>query len=294
MGKKLFDSTRNGFYRENIQDFDIVFKDSTESMGLSHYHPYFELCYVQKGQCRIFVEHKLFWVNAGQLVILPPSTLHRSQYEYKEPAQRINVSFTKDFAQNALGQDADFLQKTLTLGKMSFNEEQRILFEDVLKRLLEENDKNDAFSSIYKHGLLLTLFALIGRNGTNLKKEELIDPTTASVQNAAKYIFENYDRAVTLQKASEVAGMCDTYFSKKFLEITGYGFKEYLTNVRIKKSQEMLLNGQLTITQIALSCGFSDANYFGDAFKKYAGCSPREFRKQIQKRQTRKQTATGK
>ncbi len=284
MGKKVFDSTRNGFYRENIQDFDIVFKDSAESMGLSHYHPYFELCYVQKGQCRIFVEHKLFMVSAGQLVILPPSTLHRSQYEYKEPAQRINVSFTQDFAQKALGKDSLFLEKTLTLGKMSFNEAQCLLFEDVLKRLLEENSKEDAFSSIYKHGLLLTLFAIIGRNGTNLKKEELIDPTTASVQNAAKYIFENYDKPVTLQSASKIAGMCGTYFSKKFLEITGYGFKEYLTNVRIKKSQEMLLNGRLTVTQIAHSCGFNDANYFGDAFKKYAGCSPREFRKRIQKR----------
>ena len=73
--------------------------------------------------------------------------------------------------------------------------------------------------------------------------------------------------------------MCSTYFSRKFMEVTGYGFKEYLTNVRIKRSQEMLITGKLTVTQIAFACGFADANYFGDAFRKCTGCSPREFRK---------------
>ena len=37
--------------------------------------------------------------------------------------------------------------------------------------------------------------------------------------------------------------------------------------------------GSLTVTQIADRCGFSDSNYFGDAFKKAIGLSPREYRK---------------
>jgi AraC-like DNA-binding protein len=41
----------------------------------------------------------------------------------------------------------------------------------------------------------------------------------------------------------------------------------------------MLLSSDLSITEIALQCGFSDSNYFKDAFKKMYGASPRNYRK---------------
>ena len=80
-------------------------------------------------------------------------------------------------------------------------------------------------------------------------------------------------------QASKMAGMRDTYFSRRFKEVTGLGFREYLLNVRIQHSMQMLLKSELSVTQIATACGFSDGNYFGDIFKKITGKSPREFRK---------------
>lgn len=280
MNQKVFDNARNGFYRDTVKDFDIVFKDKEVSMGSSHYHPYFEICCVKKGQCRIFVDHNLFFVNEGEIVILPPSTLHRNQYEKEMPAERVNLSFTQEFVEPFLRPlMPNFLEKTLFLGKMSFSGKERREFFYVLDLLLKEKERNDFYSELNIHGLILTLFAMIGRNGNNIKNEELIDQTTAAVQESAKFIFENYAQKITLDEAAGVAGMCSTYFSRKFMEVTGYGFKEYLTNVRIKRSQEMLTTGKLTVTQIAFACGFTDANYFGDAFRKCTGCSPREFRK---------------
>ena len=71
-------------------------------------------------------------------------------------------------------------------------------------------------------------------------------------------------------------------FSKKFHRLTGFGFKEYLTHVRIQAAAEQLLSGKQSVTEVALNCGYSDGNYFGDAFRKIKGMSPNQFRKKNQ------------
>ena len=73
--------------------------------------------------------------------------------------------------------------------------------------------------------------------------------------------------------------MSPAYFSRKFKSVTGFGFKEYLTNIRIREAAQLLINTGKSVTDIALECGFGDGNYFGDAFKKIKGISPRDFRK---------------
>ena len=70
-----------------------------------------------------------------------------------------------------------------------------------------------------------------------------------------------------------------SYFSRKFKLCTGFGYKEYLITVRIIEACRLLLNTDMSITQIAENCGFDDSNYFGDCFKKIKGMSPREYRK---------------
>ena len=69
-----------------------------------------------------------------------------------------------------------------------------------------------------------------------------------------------------------------SYLSKKFKQTTGFGFKEYLLNVRIKEACRLLLETNHSITDIAFACGFNDSNYFGDAFRRIKGISPNKYR----------------
>ncbi len=73
--------------------------------------------------------------------------------------------------------------------------------------------------------------------------------------------------------------MEETYFSKKFKQLTGFGFNEYLTQIRLRKSEILLLSPENSINEIADMCGFSSSNYFGDIFKKHTGLSPSQYRK---------------
>ncbi len=251
----------------------------SESMAESHYHPYFELFYLLKGSCRIFADHSLFFASEGEMVILPPSTLHRTQYENQ--VERITVSFTESFCHDfddVLGKG--FFENNFSMRKLTFDSVTRNKLNDLLAEIAVEKQKNDQFSKANIKALFARAGILLART---LKQSGGgaggIGQAEMSIETAARFIFENYGKDITLQEAAEVAGMRDTYFSRKFQEVTGYGFKEYLTSLRIQHSQEMLLNSSLTITQIADACGFASSNYFGDAFKKLTGTSPREFRK---------------
>ena len=70
-----------------------------------------------------------------------------------------------------------------------------------------------------------------------------------------------------------------SYFSSKFKSVNGVGFKEYLNNVRIIRAEKLLLETDMSITEIAMKCGYETSNYFGDAFRRTNNCSPSQFRR---------------
>lgn len=98
------------------------------------------------------------------------------------------------------------------------------------------------------------------------------------IQQAAKYISENYAEQISLKEISSMVFMEETYFSKKFKVLTGFCFNEYLTQTRIKAAERLLCETELTIGEISDRCGFSGGNYFGDIFKRWTGCSPSKYR----------------
>ena len=71
-----------------------------------------------------------------------------------------------------------------------------------------------------------------------------------------------------------------TYFSRRFKQLTGFGFQEYLLKTRVLAAQRLLLETALPVGEIAERCGFASGNYFGDVFCRYQGVSPTEYRRQ--------------
>ena len=60
----------------------------------------------------------------------------------------------------------------------------------------------------------------------------------------------------------------------------GESFKDYLNRVRMTKAEELLLNSDLKVRDIAEQVGYSDVDYFINRFILFAGCTPAKFRKQ--------------
>lgn len=86
---------------------------------------------------------------------------------------------------------------------------------------------------------------------------------------------------ISLDDISRRINISSYYFSKLFKEETGVNFIEYLTDLRMEKSKELLASPNMSIKDICVSVGYQDPNYFSRIFKKINGVTPSEYREQI-------------
>ena len=119
--------------------------------------------------------------------------------------------------------------------------------------------------------LLLTLRGLI--------EPENKRPYSTSVQEVLEYVNGNYQDSLTLGTFCEQKHYSVAYISRRFKQETGVTLREYVQNVRIKKSCELLEDSDLRVVEIARRVGYEDIKFFNQIFKRRMQISPREYRK---------------
>ena len=248
-------------------------------MAENHFHYYYELYIVRKGTCRIFLNNTLFDLRSGDFLVIPPREVHFIRY--LSTCTRMNIYFTKEdliFGGSPLppGTEEKYLQNPAVIHMPSAYHS---IIDPLLDGMLQE-EKVDDPASTYKllRLMLLQCFLLFDRYCTFAGEKAEADEKDTEIINAAHYITEHYNQPLTLDLLADLAGLSSSYFSRKFRLVTGMGMKEYLNYVRLKHASMELLSTNHSITEVAMNSGFSDSNYFKDAFKKMYGLSPRAYR----------------
>ena len=100
-----------------------------------------------------------------------------------------------------------------------------------------------------------------------------------AVTETVTTIHAFYSEPLTLEDCAKKLFINEKYLGRIFKEQTGYTFHEYLNHVRLIRAKNLLLESKLSVTNIALECGFSGAPYFNRSFKKKFGMTPGELRK---------------
>jgi len=101
------------------------------------------------------------------------------------------------------------------------------------------------------------------------------------VQNALKYIQENYQKKLSLGEIANQVHIHPSYLSTLFRDNIGQSVNNYIIFYRIIMSKNMLSSTNLSVEQIAIQNGFYDTQHFFKTFKKRVGISPSDFRKSI-------------
>ena len=94
------------------------------------------------------------------------------------------------------------------------------------------------------------------------------------IQDVLTYIESNLEKAVTLESMADYIGMNSSYFSRLFKQETGSSFSDYLNHLRIKRADQLLVQTDMSLENIAQAVGMGSASYFCRAYKKATGQTP--------------------
>lgn len=114
-----------------------------------------------------------------------------------------------------------------------------------------------------------------------IPKEESSREDDAVVRDMLAFISQHYTEKMVLQDVVDALNYSETFLNKKFKKQMGTTFIEYLNRFRIQKALELLKDGKTAVQDVSWMCGIGDYKYFNMVFKKYIGCSPKEYVSEI-------------
>ena len=97
------------------------------------------------------------------------------------------------------------------------------------------------------------------------------------VSKLLEAIRTRYGEKLSIESISEEMGVSASYLSRKFKEITGQTFLDFLNKYRVQQAITLLNTKEYRISEISEAVGFSDYKHFCSVFKKYTLKSPTKF-----------------
>lgn len=158
---------------------------------------------------------------------------------------------------------------------------------DYILKPVDEEKLKETMCRLHEEILVEKEKELVSENrGSSLDLEyytRLAQSENQYVAGAIQEIREHYPDKISVENIAGEMGVSASYLSRKFKDITGHTFLDFLNKYRVQKAVVLLNEGQYKIYEISDMTGFSDYKHFCAVFKKYALMSPTGFLKQQKK-----------
>ncbi|WP_340027529.1 AraC family transcriptional regulator [Paenibacillus sp. FSL H7-0940] len=132
---------------------------------------------------------------------------------------------------------------------------------------------NKAESNAYQPMFHMLMLSLSEQN----TKAHSLENTRDAVKRTLIYLQEHYAEKIKVQELSDISGVSLWQYNELFRSLTDKTPIEYLTEIRLNRAKELLLQTEETIESIAHQVGFNDHYYFVRRFRQKTGLPPREY-----------------
>lgn len=155
--------------------------------------------------------------------------------------------------------------------------------EEELKALIGRLEKEIASSRQMEHMLEQAEQADILSGALNLEYYMKLDLSENQyISRTIEEIRLHYAEKLSVETISDKLGVSSSYLSRKFKEVTGQTFLDFLNKYRVQQAVSLLETRTYRISEISEATGFSDYKHFCAVFKKYTTKSPTKFIKDLE------------
>jgi AraC family transcriptional regulator len=141
--------------------------------------------------------------------------------------------------------------------------------------LLADLSRSDPFSSLFREGLILEIVAAFGR-GWHLERTKVRSPAWLRV--AEDFINANALGNINVETIASVVRRHPIHLCREFRRYFGVSVGAYIRRLRVQEATRLLNLRQLTLSEIALDCGFSSHSHLCREFKRQIGVTPSQYR----------------
>lgn len=252
-----------------------------------HWHNEMEFIYLSEGQAVFTIDDEAIPVQAGECVFVNSGQIHSGLSQTGESTY-FSVVFSTELLTNSFDACRRFFDgiisnqfKIFPHFKPEILSHEKVISE--LKAVIKElTDKNFAYELALK-SKLFSIFNTLFRNGLytpmeEAKKHSFRSKRYDTLKKILGYIYQNFNKKIKLIDVSESVNLTPQYLCKFFKEMTGINIIEYINHYRVETASTLLKISSMSITDIALECGFDNISYFNRVFKKQMGCTPSIFK----------------
>ena len=252
-----------------------------------HTHEFFEVNYVQKGNCINLVEDESIHMNKGDIIIIHPGVFHTLYanvecrvynflikkewlYDKIKYMPTTNSCFNQFFRKSV---DDDFYKYAVY--PCSLRETDPV--SKSAEKVIKSSEQNSLWFMHLMEAAFIEFLCALDEKGSSAYLSGGRGSSSSKMINILMYMTENYDE-VTLEDVAERFFYSKTHICRLFLKNTGKSFNQTLTDMKINRACSYLKNTSLSIEQVSAKIGYGSSEYFQRLFKKKIGMTPNEFR----------------
>lgn len=267
------------FFKYEIkQDFIFMHSASKTAPCVNlHFHDSYEIFWFIDGNIRYSVEGNVYDIKQDDILITNKRELHAPIFidkgRYERCLMQIKPQFLSEFVTEDYNLFSAFENRRLGIGNhipssAASASGLHSLMRKIKHCCKEGKPESTALIKAHTVELLVKLSKITGN------KEEYIG--NQKVSAIIKYINENLGDDLSLAALEKKFFISKYYLAHLFKEQTGFSLANYITQKRIIRAKELILQN-IPIIEAAEAVGFDDYSAFYRSFKRMTGKSPREF-----------------
>ena len=246
------------------------------------------ILFVLEGEVLVFVSGQQIMLAKDKLYLISPDTAYRLSLSRDTILARFSLNYS--FLCRKADRDYIRFSNSALSDDDSFREELKSCLKKALMYYLSDGNKCTLKSETLTYEIAL----LLAEKYTSPESSQFAagwtdDRRIAAIQN---YVRSNYMHSVSLTELSEEMFVSVSTLSRLFYKKTGLSFVQYVKNYRLERVRQALIETDDSITNVAVSCGFSSASAMNRDFRNHHQMTPKEyrerFRQQTQKRNEEK------
>jgi AraC-like DNA-binding protein len=279
--------------KEKDHSFVVKFFDYNYYPTPWHYHPEYEIVMVTESTGKRFIGDHISDFQPGNLAFLGPNIPHTYRNDdkyYDENSVLRAKSIVIHFTEESLGNDFLELPEARLLNTLFERSLHGLdLFGEAYQRVSKKLYDIVSLSGL-KRWLCLTDILLDIAESKNISS---ITQTTHIGYNEKEskrlcsvfdWITANFEKEIRLGEAAQIACMNENAFSRFFSLRTRKTFSGFVQELRLQKAAKLLVENDMTITQICYECGYNNVSNFNRQFLNHYEMNPMKYRKTFLKK----------